>query len=102
MISVTINGKEVFSTKDIIFFVISGFMIGFVITSGIYTESILLSILVASPVLLMLIIYILKIVKTLQENVISAKDHAISKKSKEDRLPPQIEVTKPSKKFFEA
>lgn len=102
MISVTINGKEVFSTKDIIFFVISGFMIGFIITSGIYTESILLSLLVASPVLLMLIIYILKIVKTLQENVRNLDEYSKSKKIKEDRLPPPIEVTKPSKKFFEA
>ncbi len=102
MISLTIKGKEVFCTKDIIFFVVAGFMMGFIVASGIYTDSKLLSALLVSPILIMLVICVLKLVKTLQENVMSVDEYAKLKKSNENMFPPPIKVSKPSKKFFEA
>lgn len=102
MISLTINGKEVFSTKDIIFFFTAGFMMGLLISGGFYTNNIPFALLLITPILIMFIIYILKLVKTLKENVKTKDRYTSSKKSNEDLLPPPIKVTEPSEKFFEA
>ncbi len=99
MILITIKGKEVISTKDILFILVIGFMLGFSTGLGIYTGNIFLSIFLILVSLTLFVIYSLKLLKTWEQIAQEVNSSSEVKDIKADfKTVKKID----SKKFFEA
>lgn len=95
MITIHIRGKLLLATKDFLFFIIAGFMIGFGVALGIYTGNILLAVFLVAISLLFMVIYTWRLTQIAQE---IAKEVNLPDTKKESKKVINIEA----KKFFEA